>query len=85
MRSTISFRAAGADITTGPASDGITYVPGDMVPWHFIPALIVASFIASLIGTFLTVELLHRKRLGKSFASRYETNQLPWVNKTLLT
>ncbi|CAD0089231.1 unnamed protein product, partial [Aureobasidium vineae] len=41
------------------------YTPGDMVPWHFIPSIIVASFFASLSGTLLTIELLQRKRLGK--------------------
>ncbi|KAI4727978.1 hypothetical protein E4T49_04140 [Aureobasidium sp. EXF-10728] len=46
------------------------YTPGDMVPWHFIPSIIVASFFASLSGTLLTIELLQRKRLGKSLMSR---------------
>lgn len=50
-------------------SDG-SYQVGDLVPWHFVPGIIVASFFASLIGTLLTVELLHRKRLGKSLVSR---------------
>ena len=47
------------------------YKPGDIVPWHFMPGIIVASFFASLTGTLLTVELLHRKRLGKSIISRF--------------
>ncbi|GAB7355008.1 hypothetical protein MBLNU459_g5616t1 [Dothideomycetes sp. NU459] len=46
------------------------YHPGDIVPWHFVPGIIVASFFASLTGTLLTVELLHRKRVGNSFVSR---------------
>ncbi|KEQ87756.1 hypothetical protein M438DRAFT_312624 [Aureobasidium pullulans EXF-150] len=46
------------------------YATGDTVPWHFIPSIIVASFFASLSGTLLTVELLQRKRLGKSLMSR---------------
>ena len=46
------------------------YGPGDVVPWHFSPGLIVGSFFASLTGTVLTVELLHRKRLGKSGVAR---------------
>lgn len=49
----------------------VRYRPGDIVPWHFTPAIIVASFFASLTGTLLTVELLHRKRLGKSIISRF--------------
>ncbi|KAG9965098.1 hypothetical protein KCU61_g1965, partial [Aureobasidium melanogenum] len=47
-----------------------SYKPGEMVPWHFIPSIIVASFFASLSGTLLTIELLQRKRLGKSLTSR---------------
>lgn len=47
------------------------YQIGDVVKWHFVPGIIVASFFASLVGTLLTVELLHRKRLGKSLISRY--------------
>lgn len=47
------------------------YHPGDLVPWRFMPEIIVASFFASLTGTLLTVELLHRKRLGKSIVSRF--------------
>lgn len=47
------------------------YTLGSVVPWHFSPGIIVASFFASLIGTLLTVEVLHRKRLGKSWISRY--------------
>jgi hypothetical protein len=50
--------------------DGVGYAPGDMVPWHFMPSIIVASFFASLSGTLLTIELLQRKRLGKSLMSR---------------
>ncbi|KAI5239399.1 hypothetical protein E4T43_06724 [Aureobasidium subglaciale] len=50
--------------------DVIRYVPGDMVRWHFMPGFIVASFFASLSGTLLTIELLQRKRLGKSLMSR---------------
>ncbi|KAH0194114.1 hypothetical protein KCV03_g600, partial [Aureobasidium melanogenum] len=48
----------------------VNYAPGEMVPWHFIPSIIVASFFASLSGTLLTIELLQRKRLGKSLMSR---------------
>jgi hypothetical protein len=48
----------------------IRYVPGDIVPWHFIPSIIVASFFASLCGALLTIELLQRKRLGRSLISR---------------
>lgn len=51
-------------------SDVSLYHSGDIIPWHFVPGIIVASFFASLTGTLLTVELLHRKRLGKSFVSR---------------
>lgn len=47
------------------------FQPGDIVPWHFLPGIVVASFFASLTGTLLTVELLHRKQLGKSVMSRY--------------
>jgi hypothetical protein len=50
--------------------DIVGYVPGDMVPWHFMPGFIVASFFASLSGTLLTTELLQRRRLGKSLMSR---------------
>jgi len=63
----LSDRAA----TTEWASD-ISYRPGDIVPWHFMPGIIVASFFASLTGTLLTVELLHRKRVGKTIMSRYD-------------
>jgi hypothetical protein len=48
----------------------VGYAPGDMVPWHFVPSIIVASFFASFSGTLLTIELLQRKRLGKSLTSR---------------
>ncbi|KAH0398636.1 hypothetical protein KCU89_g7034, partial [Aureobasidium melanogenum] len=48
----------------------VNYAPGEMVPWHFMPSIIVASFFASLSGTLLTIELLQRKRLGKSLMSR---------------
>ena len=50
--------------------DVVGYTPGDMVPWHFVPSIIVASFFASFSGTLLTIELLQRKRLGKSLMSR---------------
>jgi hypothetical protein len=50
--------------------DVVGYAPGDMVPWHFMPSVIVASFFASLSGTLLTTELLQRRRLGKSLMSR---------------
>lgn len=50
--------------------DHADYHVGSIVPWHFTPGIIVASFFASLTGTLLTVELLHRKRLGKSLMSR---------------
>ncbi|KAH0313164.1 hypothetical protein KCU74_g13347, partial [Aureobasidium melanogenum] len=50
--------------------EAINYAPGEMVPWHFTPSIIVASFFASLSGTLLTIELLQRKRLGKSLVSR---------------
>ncbi|PNS14019.1 hypothetical protein CAC42_6532 [Sphaceloma murrayae] len=53
-------------------TDQENYVAGDIVPWHFSPGLVVASFFASLIGTILTVELLHRKRLGKNWMSRFQ-------------
>ncbi|KAI5199519.1 hypothetical protein E4T38_06957 [Aureobasidium subglaciale] len=56
--------------------DVIRYVPGDMVRWHFMPGFIVASFFASLSGTLLTIELLQRKRLGKSLMSRCATSLL---------
>ncbi|GAB7342003.1 hypothetical protein MBLNU457_g0295t1 [Dothideomycetes sp. NU457] len=49
-----------------------TYSPGEVVPWHFAPGPIVGSYFASLTGTILCVELLHRKRLGKSIASRIQ-------------
>lgn len=42
------------------------------MPWHFSPGLIVGSFFASLTGTVLCVELLHRKRLGKSGIARIQ-------------
>ena len=69
------FAASHADSTaeTQPLftdDDIVGFTPGDMVPWHFMPSIIVASFFASLIGTLLTVELLQRKRLGKSLMSR---------------
>lgn len=48
------------------------YQVGDIIPWHFSPGLVVASFFASLVGTTLTVELLHRKKLGKSWKSRLQ-------------
>ncbi|KAF2153040.1 hypothetical protein K461DRAFT_320760 [Myriangium duriaei CBS 260.36] len=54
------------------ATDDGMYRIGDVVPWHFEPGLVVASFFASLVGTTLTVELLHRKRLGKSWTSRLQ-------------
>jgi hypothetical protein len=50
--------------------DVVDYAPGDMVPWHFMPSVIVASCFASLSGTLLTTELLQRRRLGKSLMSR---------------
>lgn len=50
--------------------EAVNYTPGQMVPWHFTPSIIVASFFASLSGTLLTIELLQRKRLGKSLTSR---------------
>jgi hypothetical protein len=50
--------------------ENVGYAPGDMVPWHFVPSIIVASFFASFSGTLLTIELLQRKRLGKSLMSR---------------
>lgn len=46
------------------------YDVGDIVPWHFSPGIVVASFLASLLGTTLTVELLHRKRTGRNLVSR---------------
>lgn len=54
------------------ASSGMLagYQPGQIVSWRFVPGIIVASFFASLTGTLLTVELLHRKRLGRSIMSR---------------
>ncbi|GAB7354935.1 hypothetical protein MBLNU459_g5556t1 [Dothideomycetes sp. NU459] len=48
------------------------YQPGDDVPWHFVPGIVVGAFFASLTGTVLTVELLHKKRLGKSLKSRLQ-------------
>lgn len=51
--------------------EAVIYAPGEMVPWHFTPSIIVASFFASLSGTLLTIELLQRKRLGKSLVSRW--------------
>ncbi|KAJ9624410.1 hypothetical protein H2203_005282 [Taxawa tesnikishii (nom. ined.)] len=50
----------------------LIYYPGSVVPWHFTTGTIVASFFASLAGTLLTVELLHRKRTGKTWASRMQ-------------
>ncbi|KAF2223549.1 hypothetical protein BDZ85DRAFT_111070 [Elsinoe ampelina] len=48
------------------------YVVGEIIPWHFEPGIVVGSFFASLIGSVLTVELLHRKRLGKNWMSRLQ-------------
>lgn len=62
--------AIGESLGSRAVADVTLYHPGDIVPWHFVPGIIVASFFASLSGTLLTVELLHRKRLGKSFISR---------------
>jgi hypothetical protein len=52
-----------------------------MVPWHFMPSVIVASFFASLSGTLLTTELLQRRRLGKSLMSRqaWSSLRVNWV------
>lgn len=74
MPPTLSNLGVGLQTRQGPAiwNRSATYLPGDIVPWHFMPGIIVASFFASLTGTLLTVELLHRKRLGKSIMSRYE-------------
>ncbi|KAJ9623115.1 hypothetical protein H2203_006051 [Taxawa tesnikishii (nom. ined.)] len=53
-------------------ASGPIYYPGAIVPWHFTAGIIVVSFFASLTGTLLTVELLHRKRTGKTWASRMQ-------------
>lgn len=75
MPPTLSNLGAGLQTRPSPAvpDRNAVYLPGDIVPWHFMPGIIVASFFASLTGTLLTVELLHRKRLGKSIMSRYES------------
>jgi hypothetical protein len=61
--------------------DVVGYASGDMVPWHFMPSVIVASFFASLSGTLLTTELLQRRRLGKSLMSRqaWSSLRVNWV------
>ncbi|KAI9664581.1 MAG: hypothetical protein M1821_006027 [Bathelium mastoideum] len=47
-----------------------TYELGDVVPFHLIPWIVVLSFVASLIGTLTTVELLHRRiTTGKRWLS----------------
>lgn len=78
MPPTLSNLGAGLQTRPGPAilDRNAVYLPGDIVPWHFMPGIIVASFFASLTGTLLTVELLHRKRLGKSIMSRYELQSI---------
>ena len=58
------------DYASGPVAS--SYAVGDIVPWHFVPGIVVASFFASLVGTFLCVEVLHRKRLGKHFVARLQ-------------
>ncbi|KAL9064329.1 MAG: hypothetical protein Q9157_007874 [Trypethelium eluteriae] len=37
------------------------FQPGDLVPFHLIPWIVILSFVASFIGTLTTVELLHRR------------------------
>lgn len=39
---------------------------GDVVPSHFNPSIVTASYFASLCGCLLTVELLHRRGTGVS-------------------
>lgn len=47
---------------------------GDAVPWHFLPAIVAASYFASLCGTVLTVEILHRRGTGvRNWRSWLET------------
>ena len=48
----------------------VQYRIGEYVPWHLEAKIIVASYFASLMGSMLTVELLHHKQLGKSIAAR---------------
>lgn len=49
-----------------------TYSLGDIVPWRMTPGTILASFFVSILGTFLCIELLERKRLGSGLISRVQ-------------
>ncbi|KAK3654545.1 hypothetical protein LTR56_003191 [Elasticomyces elasticus] len=42
-------------------SAGHIYVEGEVVPSHFSPGIVAASYFASLCGCLLTIELLHRR------------------------
>jgi hypothetical protein len=48
---------------------GTNYAMGQEVPFRFDSGIIIASFFVSLVGAITTVELLHRKREGKGWAS----------------
>ncbi|EUC35818.1 hypothetical protein COCCADRAFT_2977 [Bipolaris zeicola 26-R-13] len=48
------------------------YLVGTTPPISFLPYLVFASFLVSLIGTFTTVELLHRRASG--------TGWRPWAD-----
>ncbi|KAK4954037.1 hypothetical protein LTR66_013619 [Elasticomyces elasticus] len=48
------------------------YQLGDVIPFHFIWYIVFASYFASLIGTTLTVELLHRRRTGSGWFSQIQ-------------
>ncbi|KAI9714396.1 MAG: hypothetical protein M1820_000357 [Bogoriella megaspora] len=49
---------------------GSPYQPGDVVPFHLIPWIVVLSFFASFVGCLTTVELLHRRiTTGKRWLS----------------
>ncbi|KAF2461590.1 hypothetical protein BDY21DRAFT_274810, partial [Lineolata rhizophorae] len=41
------------------------YQIGDVVPFRFLPGIVVASYFTSLLGAITTVELLHRRKTGK--------------------
>jgi len=47
------------------------YPLGSRPAISFLPALIVGSYIVSLIGAFTTVELLHRRVSGAGWRSWY--------------
>jgi len=51
-------------LTLDASSASMVYAVGDTVPSHFDPAIVFGSYIASLVGCELTVELLHRRGTG---------------------